>query len=74
MEIMCCTYRVAHTFTPPPASVLKLPLQKQENPVPGMELKFSQSLCRQESRSSPLAALMPSSRAEESAGRPWRRP
>ena len=74
-DFYLCAYRVAHTFAPPtPASVLKLTLQKQENPVPGLELKFSQGLCRQESRSHPLAALMPSSRAEESAGRPWRRP
>lgn len=69
-----CVSGCSHLRPPTPASVLKLTLQKQENPVPGLELKFSQGLCRQESCSHPLAALMPSSRAEESAGRPWRRP
>lgn len=65
-----CVSGCSH-LRPPLASVLKLTLQKQENPVPGLELKFSQGLCRQESRLHPLAALMPSSRVEESAGRPW---
>lgn len=40
------------TPSPPLASVLKLTLQKQHDPVPGLELKFSQGLCRQESRAS----------------------